>query len=321
MHAKTPVAGLLTALVLASMATSAMAQTRPPTDDPNAIVEELVVTARYPGPAYWRVSDADSEVWILAVPSYIPNGFVWDKSRTQQVLKGANSLILPSVMSAGISEAIWFGIKNRKKFNNDGNRTLAEVLPAPAIAHYEQLPAPYQTANIKTSTLKPIFSGFSIFMGAAKAGRWSEAETDIIAMAKKAKIKIRFASVTSALVVAKAAMDIPEAQQAQCFDGFIDNVDEEIKTIRPAAEAWADGRTAEFLHKSRGGGMPGCLFTQGELSHQRELSYQTNIKTIKAALDQPGKTLMIANIGMLVAQNGILARLKAEGLTVRTPAD
>lgn len=316
-----PSALLLAGLCFISIATPALAQTTTPTDDPDAIIEELVVTARYPGPAYWRVSDADSEVWIMAVPNYLPKGFVWDKSRTQQVLKGANGLILPSVANAGVREALWFGIKNRKNFNTDGKRTLAQVLPAPVIARYEQLPVSFQTVNIKTSTLKPIFSGLSVYTGAAKVGDWTNPKDDIVTMAKKSKVKIQYASVTPALTIAKAIMSVPEAEQGLCFDGFVSSVDQEIKTIQPTAEAWADGRTAEFLRTSRSGGLPGCLYSIKETSNRRELAYQTEIKTIKEALNQPGKTLMIASVGPLVAQKGILARLKAEGLTVKTPAD
>ena len=46
----------------------AMAQA-PALDDPEgAIVEELVVVARDRGPAWWRVSDDDTTVYILALP-------------------------------------------------------------------------------------------------------------------------------------------------------------------------------------------------------------------------------------------------------------
>lgn len=312
---------LLSAALLVSTAAPALAQSSPPVDDPNAVVEELVVTARYPGPAFWRVSDADSEVWIMGVPSRIPKGFVWDKSRTQQVLRGANSLILPSIMSAGLGESIRFAIANRKNFNNEGKRTLDQVLPAPVIAHYEQLPAPFQTVNIKTSTLKPIFAGLTLIGRAPEAGQWTDPDGDIIALAKKAKVKIRYASVTSALPVAKAIMTMTEAQQSQCFDGFIGSLDHGIKTVGPVAAAWAEGRTAEFLGGTTTTGADQCIYSIGEVKSLREKAYQSEIKLIKAALDQPGKTLMITGVRRLVAQNGILARLKDQGFTVRTPAD
>jgi hypothetical protein len=312
---------LLSAALLVSTAAPALAQSSPPVDDPNAIVEELVVTARYPGPAFWRVADADSEVWIMAVPYYIPEKMAWDKTRTEQVLKGANGLILPSAVGVGFGEAVRFAIKYRKQFTNEGNRTLDQILPTQVIERYEQLPKAYQTADLKTSTVRPIFAGLSVAARARKTGRWIEPHSDIVTLAKKAKVKIRRASVTSALPIAKAIMTMPDAEQSQCFDGFINSVDRSIKTVGPVATAWAEGRTAEFLGGTTTTGADQCIYSIGEVSNMREKAYQAEIKTIKTALDQPGKTLMITGVRPLVAQNGILARLKDQGFTVRTPAD
>lgn len=321
MRLPVPSAPLFAALLLASTTTIASAQTTAPVDDPNAIVEELVVTARYPGPAFWRVSDADSEVWIMAVPYFIPEKMVWDRTRTEQILKGANSLILPSGVGVGLGEAIRFAIKYRKQFTNDGNRTLDQILPAQVVERYEHLPTAYRTTDLKTSTLKPTFAGLSIAGRAKKIGRWAEPYGDMATLAQKAKVKIRSASMTSALPIATAIMTMPDAQQIQCFDGFVSSVDHNIKTVGPVAAAWADGQTAEFLRGTQSTGADECIYSLGEVKNLREKAYQSEIKLIKDALEQPGKTLMIASVRPLVAQNGILARLKAEGFTVRTPAD
>jgi|GEM_PF-2327136 len=316
-----PCASLIAALLLVSAATPALAQTSTPVDDPDAFIEELVVTARYPGPAFWRVSDADSEVWIMAVPYFIPEKMAWDKTRTEQVLKGANGLILPSGVGVGLGEAVRFAIKYRKQFTNDGKRTLDQVLPAQVIEHYEQLPKAYQTTDLKTATLKPIFAGLSVAGRAKKTGRWAETHSGIVTLAKKANVKIRTASMTSALPIATAIMTIPEAEQSQCFDDFVSSVDHSIKTVGPVATAWAEGQTAEFLRGTTTTGADQCIYSIGEVKKMREKAYQAEIKTIKSALDQPGKTLMIASVRPLVAQDGILARLKDQGFTVRTPAD
>ena len=80
----------LAALVLAAglCARPAAAQTPPPpatppaaVDDPDAaLVEELVVRGRLPGPAWWRVSDADTTVYVLGAPSLAPKRMEWDRS-------------------------------------------------------------------------------------------------------------------------------------------------------------------------------------------------------------------------------------------------
>ena len=312
---------LLSAALLVSTAAPTLAQSSPPVDDPNAVVEELVVTARYPGPAFWRVSDADSEVWIIGVTSRIPSNFVWDKTRTANILKGANGLILPSVATAKLGEVIKFTIKNLKNFDNEGNRTLEQVLPSSVANHYRQLPPAFRRDDLLKSNFRPVFAGFALESRAIKAGGWTSAEADIVTLAKKAGVRTRRAAETPALPLATALMTMSEANQAECFDAFITDVDNNIATIETISKAWANGHTAELLRETRASEISDCLYRVNDIKSRGDVVFQTEIKTIKAALDQPGKTVMIASVRPLVAQNGILARLKAEGLTVRTPAD
>ncbi|HMO43708.1 MAG TPA: hypothetical protein PKB04_10400 [Phenylobacterium sp.] len=90
--ARMAVVGALAALAL--MPQTASAQGLPP--DPDAVlVEELVVTAREAGPAWWRVSRGESVVHVLGVPSVFPKGGGWDPAGVERRLRGANQVILP----------------------------------------------------------------------------------------------------------------------------------------------------------------------------------------------------------------------------------
>ena len=87
----------LCGLLLLATPVGAVAQAPPglPADPDAVLVEELVVTAREIGPAWWRVSDADSTVYVMGVPSVIPKGSGWDPSVLERRLEGANLVILP----------------------------------------------------------------------------------------------------------------------------------------------------------------------------------------------------------------------------------
>ena len=63
--------------------------------DPEAsVVEELVVVARDRGPAWWRVSDEDTTVYILALPdTQLPKDLAWDTVGLERRLRGSNALI------------------------------------------------------------------------------------------------------------------------------------------------------------------------------------------------------------------------------------
>src|SRR3546814_9921639 len=66
MSVRNRLGGALLALMLATPAAAQVqiAPAQPIPGDPDAVlVEELVVTARLPGPAWWRVSDADTTVY------------------------------------------------------------------------------------------------------------------------------------------------------------------------------------------------------------------------------------------------------------------
>ena len=90
---------LLAALLLAAL--PAKAQTPPaaaPPVDPNEnLVEELVVVGRLPGPAWWRVVDADTTVYVLGVPSIAPRKMQWNRGVFERRLEGANAVVLPFV--------------------------------------------------------------------------------------------------------------------------------------------------------------------------------------------------------------------------------
>jgi hypothetical protein len=43
-----------------------------PVDSQANLVEELIVNARLPGPAWWKVTDADTTVYVLGVPALVP---------------------------------------------------------------------------------------------------------------------------------------------------------------------------------------------------------------------------------------------------------
>ena len=69
---------------------------QPVPGDPDAVlVEELVVTARLRGPAWWRVSDADTTVYVLGSPSIAPKHMAWDRSVFERRLQGASVVIVP----------------------------------------------------------------------------------------------------------------------------------------------------------------------------------------------------------------------------------
>ncbi|HEV7386019.1 MAG TPA: hypothetical protein VGN89_14150, partial [Phenylobacterium sp.] len=108
---------LLALVLAAALAAPAWAQVpltpaAPVAGDPDGVlVEELVVTGRLPGPAWWTVSDGDSTVYVLGAPSLAPKRMAWDRAIFERRLDGANEVILPfqdlKVTITGAFGAAW----------------------------------------------------------------------------------------------------------------------------------------------------------------------------------------------------------------------
>jgi hypothetical protein len=63
-----------------------------------------VVNAKLPGPAWWKVSDADTTIYILGTLAALPKGAAWDTSVLDHRLDGAFALIMPPVGRAGVTD-------------------------------------------------------------------------------------------------------------------------------------------------------------------------------------------------------------------------
>lgn len=95
----------LTGLALAVAAVMAGGARAQVIDDPQAnVVEALVVSAKLPGPAWWRVTDADTTIYVLGAPNALPKGMAWDKSVLEHRLDGAFAVITPPEWRAGLTD-------------------------------------------------------------------------------------------------------------------------------------------------------------------------------------------------------------------------
>jgi uncharacterized protein YbaP (TraB family) len=74
-------------------------------DDPEAnVVDALVVSAKLPGPAWWKISDGDTTIYMLGTLQALPDGQAWDTGVLERRLDGAFAVILPPEGKAGIGD-------------------------------------------------------------------------------------------------------------------------------------------------------------------------------------------------------------------------
>jgi hypothetical protein len=180
-------AGVAALLAAAAAPASGQAQVA----DPEAhIVSELVVQAREPGPAWWRVSDKGSTVYILAVPDGpTPPGVVWDRSVLDRRLKGANAIVWPVGFHAGLRDIpAVFRLRAQLKSKTPMEAGLPPALAARFTADAQR---DGKTAG-RYSGWQPLAAG--AFLLQESRGHWRPVEPQVRAAARRAGVKVEAAA-------------------------------------------------------------------------------------------------------------------------------
>lgn len=307
---------LLTVLALA-FATGASAQV---IDDPQAnVVEELVVSAKLPGPAWWRVSDADTTIYVLGTPSALPKGLAWDKSVLERRLDGAFAVLTPPEWRAGLGDLPAL-LKLRKRLKGDGDWAQSSPALAARVQRAWSAAEPKDPDGWKD--WKPLFVALQL---GGKANRKAELqmmepEKTIKGLARKHKAKARPAQVHKAMPMLKALVrEHSDEAGRTCLTETLDTVEAGTGARRAAAEAWAQGRVKAALAEPRSAER--CELLLPGVPEARRQSVDDEVAALADLLKTPGHAVVVFPMRGLVAEGGVLEKLRARGITVRTPGD
>lgn len=296
---------------------SGAGQTAHTTADPEGtVVQELVVTAHEGGPAWWRVSNADSTVYVLGIPEALPKGLRWDMTLIRRRLAGAHELIEPPVVTAGLGDL--FALLNaRRRFRSKG--PMENALPA-------ELRARFLAERARLNRDPRAYSGWTPLVAALlmvsdfrrRAGLEArEPAGTVTRLAQNQGVRIvpagRFRAVS---VIRAAEMGLSQSGPA-CLADALDEIDAGAPQARSAAEGWARGDVAAALTAERG--YEKCLGSLPEGADVATQAMSDTTATIAAALTVPGHSVAVVNLRTLLAQGGVLQGLQARGYTVATP--
>jgi len=318
MRRRLAAAAALTALATLSAASLARAQTAPPAiDDPEAnLVEELVVNARLPGPAWWKVSDADTTVYVLGVPGAVPKGMAWDTSVLERRLDGAFAVITPPVAKAGLTDLpALLSMRGKLK----AERPLDQVAPELAPRLARAWAATGQKGDA-WKDWKPLGAGLLLAGNAQKTARLTgdEPERTIEKLARKHRVKARPAAIYKAMPMIRTLVkQHSEDAGLICLEGVIDEVEAGPEPVRAAARAWAQGDVRAAVYAPRQGQR--CVMALPGMSEEFRRMSAAQVDAVTEAMKTPGKAVAVLSLRGLVAEDGVLATLRARGFKVTTP--
>jgi len=306
----------LVGLLSLSLAQVAEAQVplTPAAADPDAkIVEELVVTARYPGPVFWKVSDGDSTVYVLGVPSLAPRRQVWDQARFAHYLAGANEVILPfnsisvSLLGAPGAALGYLRLRSSRPFEAG----LDPATQARFVAARQAVGQP--AGHYKVS--HPLAAGLMLINDFREYRQLTANDPAklIGLLARRDGVKVVQKSYEVGPLLGAIVKTSPGAGRT-CLDVAIEEATSGPESILAASRAWAEGDVASALAAERT--YEKCLAVTPGAAAFFERVKRDEIAQISTALKSPGHAIALVPLRTLLAEDGVLERLKAAGYAI-----
>jgi uncharacterized protein YbaP (TraB family) len=294
-----------------------------PAPDESAVVQELLVVGRRPGPALWRVTRGGSEVVIVGGLSPIPHSLQWDHIRVEHALQDSTVLFLPpSTVRIGLFDAAGMFLRQGALKPAHG-ADMESTLPPDLRARFDKARDGLHLDPKRYQHWKPAVAGLLLLGDFRRAAGLSEDKpgTTIARMARAAHAEVRVVGEFKAKPLFDAAAKMSDAQNLVCLSAALDDIDREARDAVPAANAWAVGDLKGVRENTSASLLDRCLLQLPSVQSVLEQGTREAVSTIDAALNRPGRSVAVIDLTFLLRPNGVLDRLKAEGDQISVPSE
>jgi hypothetical protein len=332
---------------------SAKAQLGPTIDEKTTVIAELLVRA-YGGPPWWKVSDNDTTIYVMATPTRLPAGLAFDDKLLERRISGANDVILTPRMADG-PLALFNLPSGQRLFKkiNEGTRTdLEPSLPEDLRRRFAAVRTRIGQPEARYGSLAPGLAGmalagdasYALLSGEPTANRGVNFESLVVALARKHRVRTVPAMVyggraTGGLIGELSKPGLP------CLTSTLDRLEKPATLADPperveAIQAWAEGDVRPLLDRIRKGGgetpialhaskdgksahilitTPECLAAVPTALRIGERYIDDEVAALERALAKPGHSVAILEPGSLLISGGVLDQLRRKGFTVKAP--
>jgi hypothetical protein len=307
------------ALTFVALAFDAQAQVLPEW----AQVEAVEVRER-PGPAVWHLTRGNSEVWLLGLAGALPRDLDWNKQYLSELLDGARAILMPPKADIALTDIAWFLIRHGGELNLPRGQSLEDGLP-------EDLRARFIVARDRVGGDASDYRTDIAIRAAMRLQQdlrekldfsFREPRATIENLAYRKRIKNDPVTRFEAMDAIREVLTLTPQQQRSCLAQAVEDVNWALGHADRSARAWAVGdiRTvkANYSEWRLGTCIMAAVQKFSDIDGRNVSEY---VSAIDAALDKPGKTIVVINMGPLLRKNGVLERLTAKHITIEAPAE
>jgi len=297
----------------------ALAQTQPDW----ATIETVTVKGE-PGPAVWHLTRGNSEVWVLGTIGMLPKGLDWNRQYLSELLDGAHAILMPPKADVGLADIAWFLIRHGGELSLPRGQVMEDGLPPDLRARFVAARDAVGGDDSEYRTDIPIRAAMRLQQDMVKKADLSgdEPRKTIANLADRKHIPDKPISRFEAMDAIRDVLKLGPDQQRVCLAQAVEDATWALDHAGKAGRAWAVGdiRTVKANYSESRFGI--CVLSavkaMGDIDTRNTAD---TVAAIDAALNQPGKTIAVVNMGPLLRKGGVLEQLEARHIAIEGPAD
>jgi len=321
---KIALSALTLALTLSAAARAQTVDLGPALDGPgSAVVEELLVVARAPGPAIWLVEKGGAKLYVVGSAAPLPHQMAWKSPRLERALDQADLLLAPPKASVGPAQIAGFILKGGAGLRQGLGDRLEDELPPDLKARFVSGRTRARKAAKEYRSWTPAIAGFLLLSDFRQAAGLSEAKpvSTIERMARARKVRIKAMGQYRMSAVVNAAGKLSKDAQLACLRDALDELEYEGGRPATIGSDWARGDLGSVRARYSASAAQRCLLRSPGGAKLLEQQIGQSASALSSALNRRGVTVAVVDLAFLLPANGVLDRLKASGATVTSPPD
>lgn len=313
------------ALAVSLTLSAAHAQTLDPTpqEPGSAVVEELLVVARAPGPAIWLVEKNGAKLYVVGSASPLPHQLAWKSPRLERALDQADVLLIPPKASIGPAQIAGFVLRGGAGLRQGLGDKLEDDLPPDLKARFVASRTRAGKGAKTYQNWTPAIAGFLLLSDFRQAAGLSEAKpvSTLERMAKARKLKIKAVGQYRMSAVVKVAGKLDKAAQLACLTDALNELDYEGGRPTTIGADWARGDLAAVRARYSTSAAQRCLARAPGGAALLSQQITQSAEALSDALAKGGVAVAVVDLAYLLPANGVLDRLKANGAILTSPPD
>ncbi|SFS08888.1 TraB family protein [Dyella sp. OK004] len=300
-------------------------------------LQTVTVTGIQPGPGLWKVSRGEHVLWVLGTLTPLPKHMKWRSTQVEQVIAQSQELLEPPTAELRMHEGLFNRLNvQSSSFNsrkNPDGASLQQLLPPETFTRWQTLKQQYIGSSSGIEYWRPILVTVKLREKALDTAKLTDTSDVIDTVTRLArKHDVRLTPVKYEMMVG-SAVDAAETQRQitqrdiACLDQTMQSIEHDLDTLTVRANAWATGDMVTLRKLAPGNRYDSCVVPVANADFAQRLGLHNLPERMEGAwlwaaqtaLTHNAQTFALLPMEQVLAPDGLVGKLKAQGYAVQAP--